>query len=87
MNTDLKLVKWERRKKAQFMPSPPRSGFTVASYKNKAFFFGGVSDEESEETIDSVCHDDLFVYSVDVNRWYVSHLVSQARKHSLIDVH
>ncbi|TPX42015.1 hypothetical protein SeMB42_g05316 [Synchytrium endobioticum] len=70
MSTEPSLIKWERRKKPQSLPSPPRSGFTAVMYKNKAFFFGGVSDDESDESIDSVCHDDLFVYTVDGNKWH-----------------
>ncbi|TPX30341.1 hypothetical protein SmJEL517_g06078 [Synchytrium microbalum] len=80
MNLEPKLIRWERRKRPQFMPTPPRSGCSMVCYKNKAFMFGGVSDEESEEKIDSVCHDDLYVYTIDGNRWYPAGIKQSTKK-------
>lgn len=56
-------LKWERRKRPStaFAPSL-RSGCTMAlwSAKNMGILFGGVTDEDtSEETLESVFHNDL----------------------------
>jgi hypothetical protein len=43
----------------------------MSYYKGKGILFGGVSDiEESDETIESVCHNDAYQYNVDNNKWY-----------------
>lgn len=67
----LSSIRWERRRKAGgFVPSL-RSGCTMVYYKSRAVLFGGVSDlEESEETIESVCHSDAYQYSLDNNKWF-----------------
>lgn len=56
-------MKWERRKRSStaFAPSL-RSGCTMALWvaKNMGVLFGGVTDEDtSEETLESVFHNDL----------------------------
>jgi hypothetical protein len=61
MDTDLGKLKWERRKRAGYMPSL-RSGCTMAHWSNKGMgvLFGGVFDEEKdEENMDSVFYNDL----------------------------
>ena len=58
-------VKWEKRKKTGYAPSL-RSGCTMAlwSAKNMGVLFGGVTDEDTnEETLESVFHNDMCVYS------------------------
>ena len=56
-------LKWERRKRPTTAYAPsPRSGCTMAlwSAKNMGVMFGGVTDEDtSEETLESVFHNDL----------------------------
>ena len=64
--SDPLTVKWEKRKRPStaFAPSL-RSGCTMAlwSAKNMGILFGGVTDEDtSEETMESVFHNDLYVY-------------------------
>lgn len=56
-------MKWERRKRPStaFAPSL-RSGCTMAPWqaRNMGILFGGVTDEDtSEETLESVFHNDL----------------------------
>ena len=61
MDTDLKLLKWEKRKKVGYSPSL-RSGCTMAFWtaKNTGILFGGVYDEDrDEETLESVFYNDL----------------------------
>jgi len=63
MNTDQKLIKWERRRKTGYAPSL-RSGCTMALWtaKNTGILFGGVFDEDrGEEGMDSVFFNDLWV--------------------------
>ncbi|XP_053740902.1 kelch domain-containing protein 4 isoform X1 [Synchiropus splendidus] len=50
---------------------PPRSGFSlVAGAAGRAVLFGGVTDEEEEEDIDSDFYNDLYLYDVVKNRWF-----------------
>ncbi|KAH6892783.1 hypothetical protein BKA70DRAFT_1324114 [Coprinopsis sp. MPI-PUGE-AT-0042] len=61
-------AKWERRKRPSdaFAPSL-RSGCTMALWqaKNMGVMFGGVTDEDtSEETLESVFHNDMFGYQI-----------------------
>jgi hypothetical protein len=61
MDTDLSKLKWERRKRAGYMPSL-RSGCTMAHWSSKGMgvLFGGVIDEEKdEENMDSIFYNDL----------------------------
>jgi len=70
MNTDLKAIKWEKRKKSGFAPSP-RSGATMAVHKNRGILFGGVFDEDvSEEKLESTFFNELFTYQIDNGRWF-----------------
>ena len=61
--SDLPIMKWERRKRPStaFAPSL-RSGCTMTLWANKqtGILFGGVTDEDtSEETMESMFHNDL----------------------------
>lgn len=59
------ILKWERRKRPSTAYAPSlRSGSTMALWQNKntGIMFGGVTDEDtSEETLESVFHNDLYV--------------------------
>ncbi|KLO15366.1 hypothetical protein SCHPADRAFT_824811 [Schizopora paradoxa] len=70
--TDLLTFKWEKRKKIGYAPSL-RSGCSMALWANKSMgvLFGGVTDEDtSEETLESVFHNDLYGYQITGNgRW------------------
>ncbi|RPA75173.1 galactose oxidase [Ascobolus immersus RN42] len=71
MSTDLKAVRWERRKKPVNAPNPPRAGVSMAYHKGRGIMFGGVHDvEESEEAIDSQFFNDFFAWAVDRNRFF-----------------
>ena len=70
MKPDLDAVRWERRRKQGFQPSP-RVGCSMAHHKGRGILFGGVYDfEETEESLDSMFYNDLFNYNVETNRWY-----------------
>ena len=61
MDLDLKVIKWEKRKKIGYAPSL-RSGCTMAfwSAKGMGVLFGGVyDDDKDEETLDSVFYNDM----------------------------
>ncbi|KAG2184340.1 hypothetical protein INT44_009355 [Umbelopsis vinacea] len=87
MNTDLKGIKWEKRKKSGFAPTA-RSGATMAVYKNRGILFGGVFDEDvSEEKLESTFFNELgihfsFTYQIDNGRWFPLNLrkSKQAKK-------
>ncbi|KIP05934.1 hypothetical protein PHLGIDRAFT_517119 [Phlebiopsis gigantea 11061_1 CR5-6] len=70
----LPILKWEKRKKSTtaFAPSL-RSGCTMSLWqaKNMGILFGGVTDEDtSEETLESIFHNDLYGYQIAGNgRW------------------
>lgn len=63
-------IKWEKKKKSTgFVPSL-RSGCTMVPFKGKGILFGGVSDlKESEDTLESICHNDAYQYHEN-NKWY-----------------
>ena len=61
MDTDPKMIKWERRKKTGYAPSL-RSGCTMALWQSRSIgiLFGGVFDEDrGEEGMESVFYNDL----------------------------
>ena len=62
-SSDFPIFKWDRRKRPStaFAPSI-RSGCTMALWANKntGILFGGVTDEDNhEESLESVFHNDL----------------------------
>ncbi|KAI5954244.1 KEL3 [Candida jiufengensis] len=70
MKSDLKSIKFERRKKQGQLPSP-RVGCSLVYHKNRGILFGGVYDyEESEEQLDSEFYNQLYSYHIENNRWY-----------------
>ncbi|ETW77675.1 hypothetical protein HETIRDRAFT_163661 [Heterobasidion irregulare TC 32-1] len=67
------ITKWEKRKRAStaFIPSL-RSGCTMTLWSTKGMgvMFGGVTDEDtSEETLESVFHQDLNGYHIGTGKW------------------
>ncbi|KAJ3120197.1 hypothetical protein HK098_004791 [Nowakowskiella sp. JEL0407] len=70
MSTDEKAIKWERRKKGGMTPTI-RSGCTMTAFKNRAVLFGGVTDMvEEDDHIQSMCHNDMYIYALETNKWY-----------------
>ncbi|THH04020.1 hypothetical protein EW146_g10287 [Bondarzewia mesenterica] len=66
-------VKWERRKRPSTAYAPSlRSGCTMTLWASKGMgvMFGGVTDEDtSEETMESVFHQDLNAYQISNGKW------------------
>ena len=80
MKADPTAIRWERRKKQGFQPSP-RVGCSMVHHKGRGILFGGVYDfEETEESLDSVFYNDLFTYQIETNRWYALQLRPQRKK-------
>ena len=77
-------LKWERRKKGSTAYAPSlRSGCTMALWaaRNMGVLFGGVTDEDtSEETLESVFHNDLYGYQVAGNGRWTSLLLKRPKK-------
>ncbi|CCD26843.1 Kel3p NDAI_0I02750 [Naumovozyma dairenensis CBS 421] len=74
MKSDLSSIRWERRKKLGFQPSP-RVGCSMAYHKGRGILFGGVYDfDETEESLESLFYNDLFSYNVETNRWFALNL-------------
>ncbi|UCS18768.1 uncharacterized protein HLK63_A00913 [Nakaseomyces glabratus] len=70
MKSDISGIRWERRRKQGFQPSP-RVGCSMAYHKGRGILFGGVYDfEETEESLESNFFNDLFSYHIESNRWY-----------------
>lgn len=70
MKQDLKSVRWERRKKSGFAPSP-RVGCSMVYHKGRGVLFGGVYDtDETEESLQSNFFNSLHAYQVEMNRWF-----------------
>lgn len=50
---------------------PPRSGFSLAvGPAGRAVLFGGVCDEEEEESLEGDFYNDLYLYDTVKNRWF-----------------
>lgn len=59
---------------------PPRSGFSVAvGPAGRSVLFGGVCDEEEEETLDGDFYNDLYLYDTAKNRWFPGQLRVRAK--------
>ncbi|ODQ77330.1 hypothetical protein BABINDRAFT_163589 [Babjeviella inositovora NRRL Y-12698] len=80
MKADTKQIRWERRKKQGFQPSP-RVGCSMVPHKGRGVMFGGVYDfEETEESLASEFYNTLLTYQTETNRWYSLTLRPQRKK-------
>ena len=53
----------------------PRSGFSMGlGPAGRALLFGGVCDEEDEETLEGDFFNDLYLYDITKNRWFPGQL-------------
>ncbi|XP_003418188.1 kelch domain-containing protein 4 isoform X1 [Loxodonta africana] len=65
---------WTRMHPSGAKPTP-RSGFSVAMAPNhQTVLFGGVCDEEEEETLEGDFFNDLYFYDTVRNRWFAGQL-------------
>ncbi|XP_032925297.1 kelch domain-containing protein 4 isoform X1 [Catharus ustulatus] len=65
---------WSRLSPSGVKP-PPRSGFSVAAApNNRCLLFGGVQDEEEEESIQGDFFNDIYFYDIGKNRWFPAQL-------------
>ncbi|XP_049720246.1 kelch domain-containing protein 4 isoform X2 [Elephas maximus indicus] len=65
---------WTRMHPSGAKPTP-RSGFSVAMAPNhQTVLFGGVCDEEEEETLEGDFFNDLYFYDTARNRWFAGQL-------------
>ncbi|XP_033075156.1 kelch domain-containing protein 4 isoform X1 [Trachypithecus francoisi] len=65
---------WTRMNPSGVRPTP-RSGFSVAMAPNhQTLFFGGVCDEEEEESLAGEFFNDLYFYDATRNRWFEGQL-------------
>lgn len=65
---------WTRVNPSGVKP-PPRSGFSLAvGPAGRAILFGGVCDEEDEETLEGDFFNDLYLYDISKNRWFPGQL-------------
>lgn len=61
--------KWSQVKQGGSKPSP-RSGMSIVTgAANKAYLFGGVCDDEDEESIKSQCMNDFYLLETDKGVW------------------
>ncbi|KAM6973514.1 kelch domain-containing protein 4 [Aplochiton taeniatus] len=67
---------WSRLSPSGSKP-PPRSGFSLAvGPGGRALLFGGVCDEEEDETLEGDFCNDLYLYDIGKNRWFPAQLRS-----------
>ena len=88
-NTDLVQLKWEKKRKIGGITPGKRSGCSMAYYKGKGIFFGGVADiEEDVENLDSIVMGDMFQYLADSNKMYPLNLKSpkKSKKEKLLEM-
>ncbi|KAI0685730.1 hypothetical protein BC835DRAFT_1408735 [Cytidiella melzeri] len=83
-SSNLPTMQWERRKRPSTAYAPSiRSGSTMALWANKntGIMFGGVTDEDNhEETLDSVFHNDLYGYQIAGNGRWISLALKRPKK-------
>jgi hypothetical protein len=65
---DLINMTWSNIKNPGSAPSL-RSGCTMAVVKKRAYLFGGVSDNDVEEDLESTHHNDMYYFSLSSKRW------------------
>ncbi|KAG8562524.1 hypothetical protein GDO81_015710 [Engystomops pustulosus] len=82
VHTDMFLLKmeaadkwaWSRMNPSGVKPTP-RTGFSMAvGPNNRSVLFGGVYDEEEEETIEGDFFNDLYFYDQGKNRWFTAQI-------------
>lgn len=65
---------WSRLNPSGVKP-PPRSGFSLAvGPGGRALLFGGVCDEEEEESLEGDFFNDLYFYDINKSRWFPTQL-------------
>ncbi|NXO83698.1 KLDC4 protein, partial [Sitta europaea] len=65
---------WSRLSPSGVKPTP-RSGFSVAAApNNRCLLFGGVQDEEEEESLQGHFFNDIYFYDIGKNRWFPAQL-------------
>ncbi|KAA0724566.1 Kelch domain-containing protein 4 [Triplophysa tibetana] len=65
---------WSRLNPSGVKP-PPRSGFSLAvGPGGRALLFGGVCDEEEEESLEGDFFNDLYFFDINKNRWFPAQL-------------
>ncbi|XP_072728707.1 kelch domain-containing protein 4 isoform X1 [Ciconia boyciana] len=65
---------WSRLNPSGVKPTP-RSGFSIAiGPNNRSLLFGGVHDEEEEESIEGDFFNDIYFYDIGKNRWFPGQL-------------
>jgi hypothetical protein len=83
MDTEPKQIKWDKRKRTGYFPTPARSGCTMALWGSKSMgvLFGGVTDQEvDEERMASIFYNDMFGYKTEgAGRW-VSLVLKRPKK-------
>lgn len=74
---------WSRVSPSGSKP-PPRSGFSMAvGPAGRAVLFGGVCDEEEEETLEGDFYNDIYLYDTVKSRWFPGQL--RVRRDHFID--
>lgn len=65
---------WSRVSPSGSKP-PARSGFSLAvGPTGRALLFGGVCDEEEDETLEGDFYNDLYLYDINKHRWFPAQL-------------
>ncbi|KAK1162116.1 kelch domain-containing protein 4-like [Acipenser oxyrinchus oxyrinchus] len=65
---------WSRMNSAGVRPTP-RSGFSLAvGPNNRTVLFGGVYDEEDDESLEGDFYNDMYFYDMVKNRWFTGQL-------------
>lgn len=62
-------LKWQKVKRTGYGPSL-RAGFSLILHKQNAVLFGGVEDDETEEDMESIFHNDMFALNLDRKKWF-----------------
>ena len=83
MKSDIKQLRWERKRKQGWQPSP-RVGCSMQVHKGRGYMFGGVYDlDETEETLSSEFYNALLSYNCETNRWFNSKIKSRKKKETV----
>ncbi|KAM8947816.1 kelch domain-containing protein 4 [Pelodytes ibericus] len=82
VHTDMFLLKQEKADKwswsrlnASGVKPTPRTGFAMSlGPNNRSILFGGVYDEEEEESIEVDFYNDIYLYDLGKNRWFAGQI-------------